>query len=163
MSEAEQQAMRDLQGMLEREAIRELKARYLRLADAHDWDGWREVFTDDLHVEFMDGAPFDGADNFVAKISALNKDLHTVHHAHDPELTIDGPTDAHGTWAFSDYTEQPPHHKTGERIGVTRYGRYEETYRKVEGAWKIATMRLTYRAVAPPRMNPTRQVAEARG
>jgi SnoaL-like domain len=163
MSEDQLQAMLDLQGMLEREAIRELKARYLRLADAHEWDAWREVFTDDLHVEFMDGAPFEGADNFVAFIRDLNKDLYTVHHGHNSELTLDGPTDAHGTWAFADYTEQPPHPKTGERISVTRYGRYYETYRKVDGAWKIASMRLTYRAVAPPRPTSKRQVAEARG
>jgi 3-phenylpropionate/cinnamic acid dioxygenase small subunit len=33
---------------LDKEAIRELKARYFRLMDTKDWDGWKELFTLDL-------------------------------------------------------------------------------------------------------------------
>jgi SnoaL-like domain len=150
-----------VQELFEREAIRELKARYFRFADEHDWDAWRQVFTDDLHVEMMDGAPIDGADTFVEFIRGTNDSRRTRHHGHNPELTIDGPTEAHGRWALSDYLEWPADPETGERRTIHGYGGYEETYRKVDGAWKIASMRLSYRSEAPPRTRSTRRAAGA--
>ena len=33
------------------EAIRQLKARYFRTLDQKDWEGYREVFTDDVVVD----------------------------------------------------------------------------------------------------------------
>jgi hypothetical protein len=36
-----------LQELLDREAIKELKARDFRLVDAQDWDAYRALFTDD--------------------------------------------------------------------------------------------------------------------
>ena len=49
------------QELLDRAAIKELKARYFRLVDAKDWQAWREVFTDDVHVRLPDLEPFVGA------------------------------------------------------------------------------------------------------
>jgi hypothetical protein len=34
--------------VLDKEAIRELKARYFRLMDTKDWSGWKALFTPDL-------------------------------------------------------------------------------------------------------------------
>ena len=137
-----------LREILDREAIKELKARYWRFVDAKDWAGFRGVFTDDVHVEIVNLEPIDGADAFVAYVRAA-VGARTVHHGHTPELTIDGPSEAHGTWALADYVEWEPDPETGERRGFKGYGRYEERYRKVEGEWKIASLRLSYLRMDP--------------
>jgi hypothetical protein len=138
-----------LQELLDREAIKELKARYFRLLDAKDWDAWRDVFTADVHVRILDGDPVDGVDAFVAKVRREVGDTRTAHHGHLPELTLESPTEARGVWSLNDYVEWPADPVTGERRGIKGYGRYDETYRKVDGAWKIASLRLTYIRIDP--------------
>jgi hypothetical protein len=39
-----------VQELLDREAIKELKARYFRLVDEQDWDAYRQLFTDDARL-----------------------------------------------------------------------------------------------------------------
>ncbi len=137
-----------LQEILDREAIKELKARYWRFVDAKDWDGFRQVFTDDVHVQIMDAEPVDGADAFLTYVRAA-VGAQTVHHGHTPEIALDSPTTAHGTWALADYVEWDPDPETGARRGFKGFGRYDETYRKVDGEWKIASMRLSYIRMDP--------------
>ena len=137
------------QELLDRAAIKELKARYFRLVDAKDWQAWREVFTDDVHVRLPDLEPFVGADTWVAFVADGMAATQSAHHGHMPELTLDGPTEAHGLWSLADYVEWPPDPETGERRGQKGYGRYTETYRKVGGEWKIATMQIDYLRVDP--------------
>jgi hypothetical protein len=139
-----------LQELADRRAIRELKGRYFRLVDANDWDAWRALFTDDVHVELPDAArTFDDADAFVAFVRETTEGARTVRQGHAPELTIDGPTDAHGTWALSDYDEWPPDPDSGVRRGWEGFGRYDETYRKVDGGWRISGLRVTYTRMDP--------------
>ena len=40
--------MDDSATLLEIEAIKQLKARYCRLLDTKDWQGWRDLFSDDF-------------------------------------------------------------------------------------------------------------------
>ena len=49
------------------EAIRLLKARYFRTMDTKDWDGMRQVFTDDVVIDTTDsgGGVVTGADEFM--------------------------------------------------------------------------------------------------
>jgi SnoaL-like domain len=142
MSEAE-----SLTQLLDLEELRKLKARYFRLLDAQDWDGFRTLFTDDAHFELQGAEPIDGADAFVAFTSKQLKGARTVHHGHQPELTIDSPTEAHGCWVLADYVEWPS--ASGTRRGIKGYGRYDETYRKRDGVWRIASWRLTYARMDP--------------
>ncbi len=137
-----------LQELLDREAIKELKARYFRFVDAKDWDGFREVFTDDVHVQIMDLEPIDGADTFVAFVREAVGER-TAHHGHMPEIDFDSPTEARGIWSLADYVEWAPDQETGERRGFKGYAHYHETYRKVDGEWKIAGLRLVYRRMDP--------------
>jgi SnoaL-like protein len=141
-----------LQRLLDRELIEGLKARYFWTVDTRDWDGFRAVFADDVHVfDEPLGRVIEGADAFVEVARGLieSTDARTVHHGHTPEITVDSPSEAHGTWELVDYVEWPPDPDTGERRGLRGYGRYEETYRKVDGEWKIAGMRVTYRRMEP--------------
>ena len=93
------------------------------------------MFTDDLHAAEEGLDPIDGADAFVAFVRELVEGTSARLHSkgHMPEITIDSPTEAHGTWALDAYWEWPPDPHTGERRGLEGYGRYDETYRKVGG------------------------------
>jgi hypothetical protein len=126
------------------EAIKQLKARYFRLLDSKQWDQWREVFTEDFRGEFHGPHPvvrIDGRDEMVESIRNLLADVPTVHHGHMPEIEIMGADTAKGIWAMVDVV------KLG--AGFTGYGHYHEEYRKVDGRWRIASMRLTRLHIEP--------------
>jgi hypothetical protein len=147
-----------VQELLDREEITQLRARYFRLVDAQDWDAWRELFTDDLEFDFGDGEVRHGADAFLAVVRELmdgeSGRVTTVHHGHLPEVTIDGPTDAHGLWVLVDYVEWPADPGSGERRGRVGYGYEHDGYRKEDGVWKICRWRLEYLRVDPLRPEP---------
>jgi ketosteroid isomerase-like protein len=142
-----------LRELAEREAIKELKARYFRLLDTRDWAGWRAVFTDDVRVTLPTGS-VTGADAFVAEVRATLEGARTVHHGHMPELTIDSATEAHGIWALNDYVEWDPDPETGERRGIEGFAHYHESYRKLDGGWRIASLDLRYLRIDPLRGPP---------
>jgi len=135
------------QQWLELEAIKQLKARYFRCMDTKDWDGWREVFTEDASLEFdlavstlgRPGQPAPklvGRDAILAYVSRAFATNQTVHHGHMPELELLSETRARGVWAMEDIVDD------GDRV-VHGYGHYHETYRKVGDAWRIASVHLT--------------------
>jgi ketosteroid isomerase-like protein len=130
------------------EELKQLKSRYFRFLDTKDWAAWRECFTDDFvaRVEWSrTPLPSDGVapnlaetgDDFVRQVSELLAGTITVHHGHMPQLTLTGPDSATGVWAMEDIVEHP-----GVRL-ARGYGHYHETYRKVAGRWRIATLHLT--------------------
>lgn len=123
------------------EAIKQLKARYFRLMDTKDWDGFRDCFTADLVVDVSaDGAGvFEGVDAFMTMLVPTMQEVVSVHHGHMPEIELTGDDTATGIWAMED------HLRFGSegQMELHGYGHYHETYRKVDGDWKIATTRLT--------------------
>jgi hypothetical protein len=138
-----------LQELLDREAIKALKARYFRLMDTKDWDGWRALFADDAHFELLHGDPIDDADEFVASVRGVLDGARTAHHGHMPEIEMESPTEARAVWALNDYVEWEPDPETGVRRGIEGFGHYHETYRKIDGAWRIASLRLSYLRIDP--------------
>jgi hypothetical protein len=143
MPELSLQELRDLH------ALRELKARYFRTLDTKNWQAFRALFTDDAYFERQGAEPIDGADAFVEFTSNALAGSRTVHHGHTPLLEIDGPTEAHGSWLLNDYVEWKSDPVTGERRGIDGYGRYDESYRKIDGEWKISSWMLTYHRMDP--------------
>jgi len=128
------------------EEIRQLKARYVRYGDIHDWDNWVELFVDDYAVEVA-GMPraskelptearMEGRDNIVAAFAAVLTGVPTAHHAMLSDITITGPTSAHGVWTMNDEIWFPTCHFRG-------WGHYHEDYLKIDGNWKIAQTRIT--------------------
>ena len=124
------------------EAIKRLKARYFRCLDTKDWDGFAAVFAPDLvaDVSADSGRVVEGADEFVASVRKAVGDVETVHHGHMPEIEITSDTTASGIWAMEDLLRFPDGAPVATLHG---FGHYEETYRLVDGEWKIATLRLT--------------------
>jgi hypothetical protein len=131
--------------LLEIEAIKQLKARYFRLMDTQDWSGFARVFAPDAEMDVTDDAGPDagrvrGGARIAASIERAVSTARTIHHGHMPEIELTGPDTARGTWAMFDYVEWP---SEAGRVGLRGYGHYLETYRKVEGEWRIATMKLS--------------------
>lgn len=128
----------------ETKAIETLKAKYFRLLDTKDWDGWRALFTDDFTGLYTGPHPdihFASADEMVATNKKMLAEAATVHHGHTPEIEITGPDTATGVWAMVDIVKLGP--------GFTGYGHYHDEYRKIDGAWKIASTRLIRTLVEP--------------
>ena len=114
------------------EAIRRLKARYFRTMDTKDWDGMREVFTDDVVMDTTDsgGTVVTGADEFIAFLRETLDGTVTVHQGHMPEIDLTSEATATGIWALN-----------GMRLDG--YGHYHETYEKRGDGWRIKSSKLT--------------------
>ncbi|GAA2410343.1 nuclear transport factor 2 family protein [Actinomadura vinacea] len=121
------------------EALKQLKARYCRTLDTKDWDGMRQIFTDDVVMDTTGsgGTLITGADTFMAFVRDNLADRVTVHHCHTPEIAITSPSTATGIWAMEDRVQWP---SGRELIG---FGHYHETYEKTDGTWRIRTSKLT--------------------
>jgi hypothetical protein len=124
------------------EAIRQLKARYFRLMDTKDWAAFRELFTADVRIDVSaDGAGvFEGLDAFLAMLLPALDNVVTVHHGHMPEIQLTSDTTASGIWAMEDRLQFPDGGPVG---GVHGWGHYHDTYRLVDGQWRIESSRLT--------------------
>ena len=138
-----------LQQLIDYKAIVELKARFGRFADVQDWQGYRGVFTDDCEFDFGGGQIVTGGQIGTDMIAAMLDGAVSVHRAYMPEIDFVGPDEAKGIWAVNDYIEWAPDPATGERAGQMGYGREYETYKKIDGAWKIAHWRLRYDRLDP--------------
>ncbi len=121
------------------EAIKALKARYFRTMDTKDWEGMRQVFTDDVEMDTTSagGGLLSGADEFMEFLKEALGDAITVHQGHMPEIEVTGEFTATGIWALNDIVIWP----NGMRLDG--YGHYHETYAKQDGQWRISSSRLT--------------------
>ncbi|KAF4998782.1 hypothetical protein FDECE_11710 [Fusarium decemcellulare] len=124
--------------IVETMAIWRTKALYCRMMDTKNWDGFGDVFTDDVVIDTTDslGSVYHGREEFVKFVSKTLGKVTTTHHVHTPEIDITGPDTAKGIWAMEDWLSLGPLNEKGT-------GHYHETYRKEDGTWKIATSTLT--------------------
>ncbi len=127
-----------LQRLLDIEEIHQLKARYFRLMDTKDWDGFAGLFTDDAVMD-ADGYVGEGREAIVAFLRDVLDGVVTTHHGHMPEITITGPDTATGVWAMFDYLTFPGDPAPGFR----GYGHYHEEYGREPDGWRIHRVRLT--------------------
>jgi hypothetical protein len=138
-----------LQRLLDIEEIKQLKARYFRMLDHQDWEGFGQVFSIDAVLEVPEaGLVEHGRDAIVAAVRAPLTGARTVHHGHMPEIELTGIDAARGTWAMFDYVEWPSS-ASGDRVGIAGYGHYLEEYVREEGEWRIARTHLKRLRVDP--------------
>lgn len=131
----------DLQRLEDIEEIKQLKARYFRFVDLHWWPELRDLFTDDAVFEIGESTSSPKtSEEFVASIGRHLNEATSVHHGHMPEIRIVDAETAHGIWAMFDVVE--PSTRSGYPV-LTGYGHYTESYRKIDGRWRIARLRLT--------------------
>jgi hypothetical protein len=141
------------QRMLDRQEIQELKAKYCRFVDTKQWAALRTLFCPDARFEGLGSAP-NGADldTFIDGISTRLQPTVSIHHCHMPEIQFQNNESARGVWAMMDYVQWPKGFAPKEapaRAGFFGYGHYEEEYRRVQGRWKIAFLRLTRLRIDP--------------
>lgn len=119
-------------------AITNLKARYCRMLDAKDWEGFAALLKADVIIDTSaaGGPRFEGREVAVSSIRASIGKAKTAHQIHAPEIEIDG-NSATGIWAMQDRLTWPDGRK------LTGYGHYHEHYVSDGGDWKIAQSRLT--------------------
>ncbi len=121
------------------EAIKQLKARYFRTMDTKDWSAMRDQFCDDVVMDSTDsgGEILTGADRCIEFLKGTIGDVITVHHGHTPEIELASATTARGIWAIEDMLQWP------DGRTLHGFGHYHESYEKVDGTWRIKTLKLT--------------------
>lgn len=133
--------------LVEREALRDLKARYFLYLDTKRWDEWLALFTPDAVMRWDLAVGTGGRDarttvfDGIAAIRAAVVEgtlarATSVHHGHAPVLELVSADEATGVWAMEDIVR-------GARGALHGCGHYHETYRKVDGSWRISTLHLT--------------------
>ncbi|MBI2801065.1 MAG: nuclear transport factor 2 family protein [Gammaproteobacteria bacterium] len=141
--------------MLAIEEIKKLKASYFQRLDFKDWAGLADLFTADASIDYsghardlieqhgrneIKPAPeewvFIGGKAAVNFLSPLLADVISVHHGHDPQVTVTSPASAIGFWSLYDRLEFKDEVYHG-------YGHYQEAYRLVDGRWLISGLVLT--------------------
>jgi hypothetical protein len=148
--------MDDVARLIAIESIKQLKSRYFRLMDSKDWAGLRTVFCDDALFDAraslsIDGKGeagraadsndwvYEGGDTIIAFITAAIGTQRTVHHGHGHEIEIVGPDTARGVIAMEDQIWD----ESGTAMTLHGAGHYHETYRRVDGQWRIHHSRIS--------------------
>src|SRR5262245_25410914 len=107
MADAHEQLADEVRRMADLEEIKQLKGRYCRCVDTHDWEAWaNEVLTEDFRLD-SDAGTHVGRDVVVEFTSSALDPTTSVHQVHTPEITFTGPDTATGTWAMCDYVVWP--------------------------------------------------------
>jgi len=135
------------------EEIRKVKAIYFRAMDTKQWDLLDDIFTQDIACDYRgalrspnEPAAEDDDKDIVSGLAAVKgyissglAPLVSAHQGFMPEISVDSHDSASAIWAMTDHLLLPDS-PIKEIIG---YGHYHETYRKIAGKWRIATLRLT--------------------
>lgn len=145
-------------GFADWDAICRCKYRYVRGLDTKDWDLVRSTLAPDATAAYSGGGySFDSPDAIIAFLEENmgSERLHSAHRVSAPEIEITGPDDATARWALDDVV-------LNEDFGVMVRGAafYEDTYRRVDGEWRIAHTgyRRLYEELIPLADLPGRQL-----
>jgi hypothetical protein len=118
--------------LIEIEAIKRLKYRYLRCLDRMLFDELADCFAEDATASYADGKwSFSSREAIMEFLRSHAGGRVSLHAAHHPEIDLTTDTTAVGTWALEDTIFRPD--------GSTLHGaaHYHDTYEKTDGRWKI--------------------------
>jgi hypothetical protein len=121
--------------LVEIEAIKRLKYKYLRCVDQKEWAELEECFVPDATTSYGGGTYSQtGRDAIMAFLrkSMGDETFLSSHRVHHPEIELTSPTTATGVWALEDVVIDQKH-------GLTIQGAafYRDEYVKVNGRWLI--------------------------
>lgn len=138
-----------IETLLAIEEIKRLKARYFRLMDTRDWAEFPAIFTEDATFDVLgaleenpqsDLEPIRGRAAIVDYVRAAIEPITSAHYGHMPEIEILTDDTATGIWAMEDKLRMNGNADFDRFYG---YGHYHETYRRTDGVWQIASLRIS--------------------
>lgn len=124
-----------LSALEDKEAIRALKARYLRACDLKQVEDVRDCFaTGKIRIAYENFPEFDDRDAFVAiyEQMACNGGVYDLHHATNWQIDLESDARATGKWSLNFRTIL-----TGPRQIVRLAVEYDDVYEKRDGRWWI--------------------------
>lgn len=131
---------KDIQRLMDIEAIKQLKHAYFRCIDTANLDELSTLFHDEVLVHFVGGTyewTLTGKDEYVQSIGqSFNKNSVGHHNGHAPEIQMLSDTEATGIWYLADNMWVMEHNAftTGTAI-------YWDSYVKQDGKWLIRETR----------------------
>jgi 3-phenylpropionate/cinnamic acid dioxygenase small subunit len=128
-----------LKQSLEKQKIIELQSDYWWYMDTKQWDKWRTVFADDLNYYQFGQLAYESADDFVNNTSELLASTITAHQGHQYKIVFNEDGTASSRFILNDCLSNPD-----TSLMMRGYGYYVNDYEKIDGQWKIKTMRLGY-------------------
>jgi hypothetical protein len=137
--------MDDLKKLIAIEDLKAMKARYLRYVDGKEWDKFESLFVPDATFDApeLGGELVRGTRKWRKFTEDFLANAVSIHHVYAPEITITSDTTANGIWIMDDTLlwengESPTGFKQ-----IRGWGHYYETYVKMNGAWLMASWKLT--------------------
>jgi hypothetical protein len=126
------------------QALTELTYRYAYALDGRDWKALRQLFTDDVELDYGLGPErvIRGADTFIEGSRAALEPMDATHHMFTNHLF-----EVDGDRASGKYYMHAQHMKLGTPGGVlhTLGGIYQDDFIRTGDGWKVS--RRTYRAI----------------
>ena len=121
--------------LVELEAIKQLKYKYMRCLDQKLWDEIAACFTENATAAYSGGkysyAGRDAIVEFLRKSMGADS-FHSAHQVHHPEIIFTSDTTARGTWSLQDTVIE-----TQWDIIIRGAAFYEDEYVKEGDAWRI--------------------------
>jgi uncharacterized protein (TIGR02246 family) len=128
-------AARNLDDLLEFDAIKLVKYTYIRCIDTKDWTGLATVLTEDCVATWGSGKyTYRSRDVIVAFLSSIlgDHDVLSSHRVQQPEIDLHGDGTATVRWAVDDTVVMP---QRGRTLRGSAY--YTDQMVKVDGEWRI--------------------------
>ena len=127
--------------------VKDVKARYCRFLDTKNWEGFEALFTPDAVLDVSEDtgtAPYHGRAAIARAVLHAVQHAKTAHHVHSPEIIFDGPDAADVVWAMQDRVVwEADKSPVPGASALTGYGHYHEHYVREDGAWFIASLKLS--------------------
>ncbi len=131
---------RDVQRLMDIEAIKQLKHAYFRCIDTANLDELAGLFHDAVEVHFIGGTyewKVSGKADYLSNIGqSFNARSIGHHNGHQPEIQILSETEATGIWYLADHMWLLEHNAL-----TTGTALYWDRYTKVDGRWLIRETR----------------------
>jgi len=127
---------KDIQRLMDMEAIRQLKYAYFRCVDTCNLEELATLFHDDVTVHFVGGSyewNVQGKQDYVNNIGAsFSREAVGQHNAHHPEIQMLSETEATAIWYLEDNMWILNHNARTRGTAL-----YWDRYLKVDGKWLI--------------------------
>ena len=123
-----------------------VKARYCRLLDTKDWDGFIELFTLDAVMDVQEDTgnpPMTGQAAILEQVRSAVLDARTAHQVHSSEIDLRGDEACVVTAMQDRVVWAPGKSPIPGGQSITGFGHYTERYVRCGRTWKIASLKLT--------------------